>query len=322
MPQERIGDRVEIDDDDAPVEIKKPAAAKPEADDDRRLPAPKKGVAEEDGSDFVEIEDPKVLARFKRLYRHVKESDERSEKATRQMALLADQNRKLAKAIDALTTGQKDKQTRDELTRLREEANQALATGDTKAFTEVNERLTEIKIEAKEAKVEEKAEEAPQEDLVTQTELRILGRWQQERDEDGKVLRPWASPTHREFPAVQELIRKVSARQDMEGATVREILAEVDKRMDRLQEDDDEPRRRSKDDEDDTPVRRAFSAPRNQNGGGRRDTSKDTLTAYERTIAEAMFTGGPHAVAKNTKEAHELYLKQKRAIGRVVVVED
>jgi hypothetical protein len=35
-----------------------------------------------------------------------------------------------------------------------------------------------------------------------------------------------------------------------------------------------------------------------------------------------MFMGGRGSLAKTAKEAHELYLKQKKAIGRAVAVED
>jgi hypothetical protein len=39
-------------------------------------------------------------------------------------------------------------------------------------------------------------------------------------------------------------------------------------------------------------------------------------------IAEAMFMGGRGALARSAKDAHDLYLKQKRALSRVVAVED
>jgi len=309
MATERMTNRVEIDDDDVP-----PAPAPIATKEPSKEPVKTK---EPDGADFVEIEDPQILARFKRLYRHTKEANERSEKVERQLGMLGDQNRRLAEAIGKLTSAHQDKTTRDELAALREEANTALATGDTKAFTEVNERLNEIKIEAKKADAEAKVEPVP-ESLVTDTELRILARWQHELDDDDKPVRPWAHRDHAEFAATQELIRKISARQDMEGATVREILAEVDKRMKRIAKED------ASDDGDETPVRRAFSSP--QGRPSPRAAGPQALTAQEKEIAERMFTGvGRYSVSKNAKDAHAEYLKQKTALGvagRGIAVED
>ena len=50
--------------------------------------------------------------------------------------------------------------------------------------------------------------------------------------------------------------------------------------------------------------------------------SLTACSVQERVIAEAMFMGGRGSLAKTTKEAHELYLKQKRLTSRAVAVED
>jgi hypothetical protein len=100
----------------------------------------------------------------------------------------------------------------------------------------------------------------------------------------------------------------------MGNASIRELLKEVDKRMARLMDDDD--------DEGDAPnpVRRAFASPRGRPAPAERQQTN--LSNQERVIAEAMFMGGRGSLAKTAKEAHELYLKQKKAIGRAVAVED
>ena len=309
MSTERMSNRIEIPDDEpapppAKAQDQTPPAPQPKAE----KPAPTQ-EHDSDGSDWVDIEDPKLKARFNRLYRHTKEANAKAEKTERQVALLAEQNRKLQAALETYAAQQKDAKTKAELAALKKEAKEALATGDTDAFLEVNERLTEIKQEAK------KSEPAPQpQNAISDTEMKVLNSWQNQTDDDGEPARPWARPGHPEFAATQDMIRRVVNLPDMQDAPIREILAEVDRRMAKIlgqdDVDDDEPR---------TPVQRAFSAPR---GGRPPAQERTTLSAQERIIAEHMFMGGRGSLARTAKDAHELYVKQKRALGRVVEVED
>jgi hypothetical protein len=313
MSAERIGNRVEVSDDET-VSPQKPAETQPAAAPARPVPAlkaqakPEEG--EEKGTDWVEIDDPKLKARFNRLYRHTKEANERAEKTERQIALLAEQNNKLQKALETIAGGLKDKETQAELADLKRSAKEALATGDTEAFMEVNERLLEIKQETKKP-APAPADAAPQ--PISQTEERVLHTWQQATGDDGEVLRPWAQPNHPEFAATLDMIEKLSKEPEMANASIRELLKEVDRRMAKVLDIDDE-------DEPRNPVRRAFAAPRGRAAPAERQST--ALTNQERVIAEAMFMGSRGSLAKTAKEAHELYLKQKRLTGRSVAVED
>lgn len=359
-PQERLAARVEVtddegpevkaraphpvagadDEDDQPARKQKFRPAAPAADDQpARKPAPRPAKSA-DGSEFVEIKDDALKARFNRLYRTTKEAQERAEKTEKSLGLLAEQNKKLFDAIQKLTSSQKDRETRDEVTRLRAEAKDALATGDTDAFTQVNERLVEIKAEATAAKSKEAdADDSDDRDdrdgddrkpPITEAEFDILRRWQAAKSEEGEHIRPWAIPGHEEFATTQDMIRRVSARDDMADASVREILAEVDKRMRKLLgADDEEPVRRrgaadddQEDEDDGDAVRRAFSPPSGRAVGRDRRDANGELSRQEKAVAEQMFLGGRGAPAKNAKEAHELYRKQKLALSRVVAVED
>jgi hypothetical protein len=316
---ERIGNRVEVSDDEVGslnkvVAPQKPASTQADATEPRAAPTPqaksKAEEGEEKGTDWVEIEDPKLKARFNRLYRHTKEANERAEKTERQIALLAEQNGKLQKALESIAGGLKDKETQAELANLKKSAKEALATGDTEAFMEVNERLLEIKQEAK--KPPAPAVEA--QPAITQTELQVLQSWQTAKGDDGEPIRPWAMPDHAEFAATQDMIQRVSNEPGMANASIRELLREVDKRMARILSDDDD------EDETPNPVRRAFASPRGRPAPAERQST--VLSNQERVIAEAMFMGGRGSLAKTAKEAHELYLKQKRLTGRAVAVED
>jgi hypothetical protein len=230
---ERIGSRVEVSDDDVPVAPAKAPVAKPEAAAPKAAPKAVDQEPEEKGTDWVEIEDPKLKARFNRLYRHTKEANERAEKTERQISLLAEQ-------------------------------------------------------------------------------MQVINAWQQQKDDEGEPLRPWAMPNHPEFASTQDLIQRVT--RTMPDASVREILREVDKRMEKILGADDE------DEDQPNPVRRAFASPRGRPAPQERE--RTSLSTQERVIAEAMFMGGRGSLAKTSKEAHELYLKQKKAMGRVVAVED
>jgi hypothetical protein len=313
MSSDRIGSRVEVSDDEVaapqaspapqtPTESKPPQPAKP---------APKGDDAEESGTDWVEIDDPKLKARFNRLYRHTKEANEKAARTERQIALLAEQNGKLQKALEAIAGGLKDKETQAELADLKRSAKEAWATGDTEAFMEVNERLLEIKQETKKPPPPPAAEAvAP----ISPTEKQVLENWQSARNDDGDLLRPWAAPGHPEFAAALDIIQKVGKEPGMVDAPIREILREVDRRMSRILAADDQ------EDETPNPVRRAFASPRGRPASGERQST--ALSNQERVIAEAMFMGGRGSLAKTAKEAHDLYLKQKRLTGRAVAVED
>jgi len=314
MTTERIGSRVEVSDDEV-VAPQKPAATQTPSPEPRAASAPqakaKAEEGEEKGTDWVEIEDPKLKARFNRLYRHTKEANERAEKTERQIALLAEQNGKLQKALESIAGGLKDKETQAELASLKKSAKEALATGDTEAFMEVNERLLEMKADAKKPVPVVQPQDTPP--PISQTELQVLQNWQNAKGDDGESLRPWAMPDHPEFAATQDMIQRVSNEPAMANASIRELLREVDKRMARIFSDDDE-------EEIPNPVRRAFASPRGRPAPAERQST--ALSNQERVIAEAMFMGGRGSLAKTTKEAHELYLKQKRLTGRAVAVED
>lgn len=299
---------IEVSDDETP----QAPAAKPEpkAPEPAPAPAPKAEAKDEDGTDFVEIEDPKVKARFNRLYRHTKEANEKATRAERQISLLAEQNKKLQQALETMYAGMKDEKVQAELKSLKQQQKEALATGDTEAFVNVNERLLEIKQEAKAAPPQPAA---PAQPSISDTEMKVLKNWQDAVGDDDEPVRPWAKPDHPEFATTQDMIRRVAGSADMADASIREILAEVDRRMAKLakvDEDDDEPR---------NPVRRAFAAPRSSRPAAQ---ERSNLSAQERLIAEMMFTGGRGALAKSAKDAHALYLKQKQALSRAVSVED
>ena len=203
---ERIGSRVEVSDDDVPVAPAKAPVAKPEAAAPKAAPKAVDQEPEEKGTDWVEIEDPKLKARFNRLYRHTKEANERAEKTERQISLLAEQNSKLQKALETIAGGMRDKEMQAELATLKKDAKEALATGDTEAFMEANERLLEMKQSAK----KETEAPAPAEPHISPTEMQVINAWQAQKDDEGEPLRPWAMPNHPEFASTQDLIQRVT----------------------------------------------------------------------------------------------------------------
>jgi hypothetical protein len=302
-----MSNRIEVSDDEtvAPTPAAPPpkAEAKPEPKEE---PAPKQ---KDEGSDWVDIEDPALKARFNRLYRHTKEANEKAARTERQVALLAEQNKKLQQALETMYSGMKDQKTQEELKSLKQTAKEALATGDTEAFVNVNERLLEIKADAKTPKVTPPPAQAP---AISQTEMQVLSSWQNQTDDNNEPLRPWANPNHPEFATTQDMIRRVVNEDGMQDVPIRQILAEVDRRMEKLMgvDEDEEPK---------NTVRRVFSAPRSSRPAPQ---ERGSLNAQERVIAEAMFMGGRGALARSAKDAHDLYLKQKRALSRVVAVED
>lgn len=173
---------------------------------------------EERGRDFVEFPDQQTEDRFKRVYGHMKQN----ERALEEMGRV---NKALLEKVEKLEQTQHEGQTRNNIEDLRQQKAKAYEDGDFTRVAEIDERIIELKLEKPKTDTVIKETESTDE-LPTDDRARILS-WSNERDADGRPVRPWAQEDSPQFPRTLGMIQAV--RQDTDN--VEEILKEVDRIM-------------------------------------------------------------------------------------------
>lgn len=202
----------------------------------------------------VETASPEEIKnRIDYLYKQVKPTQRELKEAK---SLLAEQS----KLIDELSSGmhavvdhlQTDATTKAEAN-LRILMQESLEKGDTQAYIEAHEKLTDLKIKKnQQPKPQQKTEtqkqayagakqiasDAVQSDEISAEDERYVDQYQQERDASGKLLRPWTVNTSNDpnnpSPEFMEGLveaRAVFTNKRYQSWTMEQKLAELDKRM-------------------------------------------------------------------------------------------
>lgn len=170
-----------------------------------------------DGTDFVEIEDPKVAARFRRLYGHVK-SLERGNDALREHSALL--QKKLEEITGLVETGQ----TVAAAKQIKEQLVAAKQRGDAPAEVELTDRLSRLNAAPRQPAA------LPQLPPAETMELVEARAWESETGADGNFLRPWAQPAHPEFDKAMNIARTLMTDPTI-GTDINRVLGEIDRRM-------------------------------------------------------------------------------------------
>lgn len=244
-------------------------------------PAPEE---KQTGTDFVEFDDPKVEARFKRMYAHVKEGERKVGSLESALKASAAEQRKLIERLEARERKEAQKETKGEIDNLRKAEKQAMEEGNYEQATLVRDKITELTIESK------KEPPKKEESKVDPGAANYINDWAAATDESGNLLRPWADPGHEDHQVALTLARGVFAQ--MEGQPIDQVLAELDKQAKRLA-----PRKPKADD-----------AAVLSSGDGRPKPAKTKLTSDQKAIAGAMYPDlSPAEAAKRYAAAMEKY---------------
>lgn len=125
----------------------------------------------------------------------------------------------------------------------------AQASGDTKAFLEANNKLVDLKVrkatapKQEQPKPQEKqyrsateiAKESAEGGTLSQEEYRVVDAWQNQRDQNGQLLRPWAHTndvmSDKTYQAVVAEAQAVFNNPRFSSLSIDQRLAEVDRRM-------------------------------------------------------------------------------------------
>lgn len=175
------------------------------------------------GTEFVEFDDPKVEARYKRIYANMKEHE-------RTIAELAEANRGLLARIEASEAKSTQQTQADQISALKTAKRAAYEAGDIDKVTEIDDKIIELRLAAT-VKPEKKPEpQVKPAALDPAFESRIV-QWAYETDDTGDFLRPWAQPQHPKHNRALSIAKGVIEDPEFEGKSPEVILAEVDRLM-------------------------------------------------------------------------------------------
>lgn len=225
-----------------------------ESRSEARTEAKPEGEAKPSGYAPVDLDNlpPEVKERVNYLYRQVKDSD-RTLREFRRIA--SDQSRQ----INELTQGHiglvshlQEKSLGDSEEAITTQMNAAFERGDNKAYLDAQRKLIDLGVE-KRLVVKQKpqpiqqqqpqpidaseiANRATLDGNLSPTDIRTTEAWQNEKDENGNVLRPWSktNDVNNPDPAFVQALTETKAvftNQRFAHLSYEEKLAEVDRRM-------------------------------------------------------------------------------------------
>ncbi len=145
-----------------------------------------KGLPEDQEWGHVDFSDPVATQRrFNRMYAQAKHQE-------KMQAQLAEDNRRLAERLEAIENSKSTETHVSKLETLKAERRNALINGDLVRADELDDAIFELRSNKPEV-IKEKKEELPYISPALQTRAT---NWMQETDEEGNLLRPFASPDH------------------------------------------------------------------------------------------------------------------------------
>ena len=244
-----------------------------------------------EGTDFVDFKSlpPEVEARFRRIYRNMKEFEQSAQ-------LLAEQNRQLDQRLRSFTSNQDVDRARDLLGDLRQQKIKALETANYAEVAKLDEQIAVLAPRIAESTLRHKAPPvatepaAPKANGLSREEVQTVAEWASRTDANGNFLRPWALPNHPKHNETIRALTEISQEPEFKDVPIETILRETDKRM---------AGRRPPTNGTAVLASGSTRAPA---------ATVATLTPAQKQAAEKMFM--PTKLAKTPAEAHKLYADQ------------
>lgn len=260
-----------------------------------------------DPIDFATATPEQIQQRHDYLYKQIKDQ-KRTEGALREYKKIAQEQ---SRRIDELTNGftgvvshLQEKSFTENEAQLEDTLQKAWDAGDHKAYVKAQTQLVLLQSKKDGAAKEDKRAPARTEQKPIEyqdsgsglepEDQRVVDSWQEEKDESGTLLRPWAynrsnDPQRPDRQFARGLFEMKDVLEDDKFPTMADKVAEVDRRMG---------------------VQKQGSKQTVMGGGltGNRKTSKLTLSDKQRDIAVKTKFGGPKA--KSDADHIEAYRKQ------------
>jgi hypothetical protein len=226
-------------------EAELPAALEARAEEPAQQPQRPPGYDPVDLSDLPPEKAGAIKQRMDFLYRQVKDSRREIDHFKNMTSQKIDE---LIGGMGQMADHLHEKTFAETESQLRQQLRAAYESGNTGEIVDLQERLAEVKAEKKLAEMEKKQgrEEKPQPQprpqpqgapMIDAGEQFYVNAWQDERDESGNLLRPWAfnrgtaeSPSPEYADAMREVMAVMNSPR-FSGATIEQKMAEVDRRM-------------------------------------------------------------------------------------------
>ena len=210
-----------------------------------KAPQPKKEGWEK--VDFQNDAPEKIEQRFNRLYKQVKDSQRGLSDRDEILAQQAEVIKQLSEKQNQVISHLHEKDFASAEASLRQAKKDARARGDEDALDEIDEKLLEIKAkkliasqqprqqaQAQQQRPQNAAEAgryAASQGAIPTEEQETIQVWQEEADEYGEPLRPWAQASDPQYAAALIEARAVFTNPKFARKSMEERLAEVDRRM-------------------------------------------------------------------------------------------
>jgi len=188
-----------------------------------------------------------VEARLTYLYRQVKENGRTLNEFKGIAKSQSERIEELMSGYGEVVGHLNAKQTGEIETQLKNEMRAAFEAGDNARYLDAQDKLDDIRLEKKLAAKapKQEARQAPAqsaepagESWVDDDDLKVINEWQAEKDESGKLLRPWAhntskDPNHpsEEYETALLEMQAVLKSPKFKNKSIEEKVAEVDRRM-------------------------------------------------------------------------------------------
>ncbi len=185
-------------------------------------PSAEQHVEEKPGDQYVEIEDPKVKARFDKVYGKLKFNERVNAEL---LARLNAVNEKLEQ-FEAKTS---QKEVADSRAVVKAALVKAKEDGNYRAEVELTERL--FTMDAPKQQEQPRQVVQPPETQLSQQELAQFNNWLTELDEKGDIKRPWALAHHPQYETAVEITNRILADPSISMNGMQAVLGALDKEM-------------------------------------------------------------------------------------------
>lgn len=182
----------------------------------------------QEGTQFVEFDNPEVEKRFRRVYGNMKEYERQNQQLVRDQKTLLQKTQTLEERL----AGIEQDSTEQRLESLRSEKAAAYEAGEIDKVLEIDEKILDARTKASAPKAEPEPEPEP-EGLSPELQSAI-DSWSNEIDDSGQYVRPWSHPTHPLYRKALPIAQMVLQDEEMQGSSADEFLAEIDKRVTKM----------------------------------------------------------------------------------------
>lgn len=221
-----------------------PPAADAESAAQEATPAQDPQKNDRDYAPFIDLSDipdekrNAIEARFRHISGQTKREVDKVRREWQEIAAAqSEQIEKLTNGFSNVTTHLQDKSFADTETQLTQAMNTAYEAGDAKAYNDAQRKLVTLNVKREMAQAEaERNKEQPKKEVQPPAEVEAeitpeVRAWQDEVDDAGQQIRPWALPSNPGYRQAYTELLAIKNNPRMEHYNESQIMQELDRRM-------------------------------------------------------------------------------------------